>query len=139
VDGDPAHVAVTDFHLAGVNARTDVEAEPAYRVDDGRRTSHRSGRPIERREEPVARGLDLTSAPAVELASDGLVVAIDEPLPCTVTDLDGACGRSGDVGEQHGREHAVGFGPSAGSGQEVLDLVRDRVGVAGPHQVVVSR
>ena len=139
MDGDPAHVAVSDLHLAGMNARTDVEAELAYRVDDGRRTSHRSGRAVERRQEPVARGLDLTSAPAVELASDGLVVAIDELFSRAVTDLGRACGRPGDVGEQHRREHAVGLGPSAGPGQEVLDLVRDRVGVAGPHQVVVSR
>src|ERR671919_2025024 len=121
-----------------MNARTDVKAELAHRVDDGRRTSHRSGRPVERREEPVARGLDLTSAPPVELASDGLVVAVDELLPRAVTDLGGACGPPGDVGEQHRREHAVGFGPSAGPGEEVLDLVRDRVRVAGPHQGVLS-
>src|ERR671919_915469 len=118
-----------------MNAGTDVEAELAYRVDDGRRTSHRSGRPVERGEEPVARGLDLTSAPAIELASDRLVVTVDELLPRAVTDLGGACGRPGDVGEQHRREHAVGLGPSAGPGQKKLDPVRHRVRAAGPHQV----
>jgi hypothetical protein len=53
-----------------VHAGADLEPECALGVDDGARAANPTRRTIERREEPVARGVDLPSPVAFELAGD---------------------------------------------------------------------
>ncbi len=60
---------------------------------------------------------------------------LQQVTPAAVTDLRCALGGSDDVGQQHGRQHAVGFRASSDSGQKLLDLVDDLVGV-DPREVV---
>ena len=60
-------------------------------------------------------------------AHDG-VVPLEQLAPAAVAELGRLCGRADDVGEEDGREHAVGLGgiPAAAladSGEEALDLV----------------
>ena len=48
-------------------------------------------------------------------------------------------GRGHDVGEEDGHGQHIGLGPAAGTGQELLDLINQGVGVAHKEQVVVAR
>ena len=54
---------------------------------------------------------------------DDAVVGAERRRPGVVAELRGALGRSDDVGEQHGRQHAVGRCGAALAGEERLDLV----------------
>ena len=65
---------------------------------------------------------------------DGLLV-----VTTLVPELRGALGRGDDVGEEDRRERAVGIGPVAGAGEELLDLVDDRLPGPKPDEVVVTR
>ena len=98
--------------------------------------------PVERREEPVAGGVDLPSAEARQLRPHDTVVTLDELMPLAVAELDRLLRRADDVREEHGREHAVDLrllpGPLVpDSPQELLDRVDDLVGV-DPGRVVDS-
>ena len=65
-----------------------------------------------------------------------MVVGQPGPLPWTDPGL--VLGRGHDVGEEDGHGQHVALGPAAGTGQELLDLVGQRVGVAGEEQVVAA-
>src|SRR5207302_1154525 len=67
------------------------------------------------------------------------VVSLDQLPPAAVTELDGAGGRVDDVGEHHGCQHAVGLEGRAGTGEKLLDLFEDRVGVSVIPEVVLTR
>ena len=68
-------------------------------------------------EEPVAGGVDLAAAKTVQLVADHGVVPVEQHAPLPVAQLHGAVGRTDDVGEQHGREHAVGVEHGRGAGE----------------------
>ena len=58
--------------------------------------------------------------------------------PRFVAQLRGALRRSDDVGEQHGRQHAVRRCSPASAGEKRFDLVEHAVGVAGEPDVVIA-
>src|SRR5262245_7596816 len=60
VDRDPPEVAVGDLDLARVHAGPDLDTEPPDGLDRGGGASDRPRRPVEGREEPVARVVHLT-------------------------------------------------------------------------------
>lgn len=93
-------------------------------------------RAVEGGEEAVAGPLHLAAAVEAELAADDRVMALEQLAPVAIAELRGAGGRADDVGERHGREHAVVLARRPGPGEELLDLVDDRVGVAEHRQVV---
>jgi hypothetical protein len=70
------------------------------------------------------------SAVAEKRAPDNGVVVVGQPGPLPWTDPGLVLGRSHDVGEEDGHGQDIALRPAAGTGQELLDLVRQRVGVA---------
>jgi len=95
-------------------------------------TPHGSGRPIERREEPVACRVDLPTAVPSEQSAKGVVMLLHEVSPSSVTELGNLLGRPDDVGEEHGREDPVELGIlTLDLADEALDLVEE-VGALDP-------
>ena len=74
-----------------------------------------------------------------ELVADDAVVVVEQIVPAEVAELGGACGRADDVGEHDCGEHTFGVEAAAGAGDELLDLVEHRRGVADPVQGVRAR
>ena len=134
MDRNPADIVALDLDLAGMHAAPHIEVERARRVDDARAAADRARRSVEGREEPIAEGLDLPPAKARDLLAQQAVVLIEQLAPAAVAELSGPLGRADDVGEQDGREDAVGLGTGARAGEEVLDLVGEGVDVAGPQE-----
>jgi hypothetical protein len=66
-------------------------------------------------------------------------VFVQELAPPPVSDARGELGRADDVGEQHGREHAVGLRRRSQARDELLDLLEHPVLIASPKEVVGSR
>jgi hypothetical protein len=58
------------------------------------------------------------------------MVVLQQIAPAPVTEALGVLGRSDDVGEQDGGEAPVEVGGPARPGEELLDLVEHRVGIA---------
>ena len=135
----PASFPSINSHSPGVQSGPDLEPERRHRLRDCAGAANPRCRPVERREEPVARRVDLAAAEALELTSDDRVVTLDEVAPTLVADARGGLRGLDDVGEENGREHPIGFGAAANSGQELLHLAEHRVGVADPGQVVAAR
>src|SRR5262249_15497322 len=71
--------------------------------------------------------------------SNECVVLVGEPAPSAWPDLGGLRSRVDDVGEQNGRQCDITFGSLAATGEELLDLVDQRVTVAGEEQMIVAR
>ena len=113
--------------------------ERAGRVGDRPAAADRASRAGERRQEPVAERLHLAPAEPRQLAADRGVVRRQQLPPARVAELRESLRRADDVGEHHGREHAVGLGSRAVPGQELLDLAEHRLGVPGPRQVIDPR
>ena len=130
VNGQPADPGGQQLDLAGVQAGAYGETERVGRVPDPARAVDRPGRPVEGREDSVARELDELAAEALDVRADELVVRLADALPGRVTQRRHALGGADDVGEQDGREHAVGRAGSANARDELLDLVEERAPAA---------
>ena len=113
--------------LARVQARAHLEPDALHVVDDRARAADRAGRPVEGREEAVARGVDLTPSEAFQISADDLVVTVEQIAPASVSELARPLGRADDVREEHRREHPVRLRRLAHAGQKLLDLVEDVV------------
>ena len=107
VDGDSGDLAVGELDLARVEPRSHGEVEWAHALDDRLRAADRSGRAVEGGEEAVARGVDLTTVEASELAADRGVMLFDEVPPASVADLHRALRRTDEIGEEHRRERTI--------------------------------
>ena len=127
-----------DLDLAGVQADPDLETEIGRRVSDRSRAADRARRPVEGGEEPVAGRLHFATAERLELVADGGVVIVEELLPTAVAERCRPLGRADDVGEHDRGEHPVGLGCDPRAGQELPDLLDDRVRVAAPGKVVLA-
>ena len=108
----------------------------ASRIAHAQRNGARGA--VERREEAVTGGVDLAAAVALELAADDRVVAVEQVAPGAVAERDCAVGRPDDVGEDDGREHAVGLGSWTDAGEELLDLVGQPIDVAAGDRMLVA-
>src|SRR5439155_12747027 len=78
VDGDTGHLAFHDLTFAGVQARTDGQAEIADGVDDRGRTPDCAGGTVERGEEAVAGRVEFPAAEAQQLAANERVMALEQ-------------------------------------------------------------
>src|SRR5919197_291292 len=136
VNRDAAHLPVRELALAGVEPGSELEPEPPDRLLDRVGGPDCPRRSVECCEEAVPRGVDLLPPETVELDTNGLVVRLEQLAPAPVAELHRALRRADDVGEEDGREDAVGLGRRPRPGQELLDLVHDLVGV-DPRDVVV--
>ena len=70
VDGDAADLPVEELALAGVEPGAELDAERLDGLPDRLRAADRARRPVEAREEAVARGVDLAAPVAGEQAAD---------------------------------------------------------------------
>src|SRR5262249_2486496 len=77
VYGDPSNIVAADLDLAGVQSNPDVDSEPPGRVDDVLAASDGARRPVERRQEAVARRLYFAAPEGGELLSHRLVVGVE--------------------------------------------------------------
>src|SRR5262249_43439617 len=138
VHRDPADVAAAEFDLASVDAGADADPEGACPISDRDGGVDRPRRAVEGGEEPVAGCFHLSASVAIELAPHHGVVRVEQIAPAMVTQ--GGRGARGvdDVGEQYGRQDAIGWPDRASSGYELLDFVEDRFAVAGVEEVVVA-
>jgi hypothetical protein len=99
-----------------------VEPEPAHRLHDRTCAANRACRPVERCEEPVARGIDLDPVEVRKLTPDERVVPLDEISPRPVTELGRFGRRTDDVCEEHRRKDSVGLSTWPDARQELFDL-----------------
>ena len=136
MDGDATDAVAALLALAGVEpgAQAETERGDTLACRDGAADCTR--RPVERREVAVARDVDLTTPMPARLAPEHREDLRDEIGPCAISATCELLGRADDVGEEHGREHAIGLGDAALAGHELLDLGEDRFRVAHPREVV---
>ena len=135
----PATSLADALALAGVDAGADRDAGAARALGDAERAADRPRRPVEGGEEAVAHRLDLVAAVGGELGADERVVGVEQLAPRAVADLGRALGRADDVGEQDGRQHPLGRAGGARAGDELLELVHERVGVVEEDDALAAR
>ena len=124
--------------LAGVNADPHLDAQYPHRVDDVVGTRERGARAGERGDEPVAGGVDFASAESLQFVANDGVVVVQHVAPAPVPEQRGAFGGTDDVGEHDRGQQALGVRTAPHAGDELLDLVEHRPGVAHPVQGVVT-
>src|SRR5437764_9771908 len=86
VHRDPADLPVDRLDLTCVQPCADLDPEWANGLDDRLRAFDPTSRPIEGREEAVARRVDLCTTESAELLPDESVVSFQQVLPRPVTE-----------------------------------------------------
>jgi hypothetical protein len=89
MDSNPTDLLAGRFCLSEMQARSDRDAKLGHCRDDCSGGVNRLGRLVERCEEAVSGGIDLSTAEPLELSANRSVVRCDEPLPCPVAKPDG--------------------------------------------------
>src|SRR5439155_22834742 len=136
VDGDAADIIRRLFDLAGVQPRAGGKAECARTVADRERAMDRTRGAVESREETIAGGVHFVAAKTRQLLAHEGMVAGEPYAPGAVAEPRRGLGRTDDVGEQHGSEHAIDVGNGPHAGQELLDLIENGILVADPGQMI---
>ena len=139
VDGDPPHLPVDRLDLSCVNAGSDLQTDIGHRLGDRLGAAHGASRPVERREELVACGVDLVAPEPPEERTHHAVMALHERAPARIAHLGCLRRRAHDVSEQHRGEHPVQirFLPTYGLG-ESLDLVEQLILPADEEEVILA-
>ena len=75
-------------------------------------------------------------AKALELTPHGGMVAREQLRPGVIAELADAFRRADDVGEEDRRQHPVCLRRRPGAGDELLDLIDDRILILGPPGVI---
>ena len=78
VHTDPSGFPVDRFDLPGMQPGTNLEPEGSHRIDDLLPAPHAAGRTVERREEPISRGVDLGPPVTSDERPNGLMVALEQ-------------------------------------------------------------
>jgi hypothetical protein len=100
VDGDAGHSVSAHFALARVQAGADLDAEAAHRVANGASAADRPRWAVERGQKAVAGLSYLRLAPALELATDEDVVAVQQVTPLAIAEFDRSLRGPDDVRER---------------------------------------
>src|SRR4029453_18193260 len=87
VDGDPAHLPVDRLDLSCMNAGSGLETDCGHPLGDRLGDAHGASRPVERREEPVACGVDLVAPEPPEERTHYAVMALHERAPARIAHL----------------------------------------------------
>src|SRR3954453_18155351 len=135
----PAGLTAGDGDFTGMQPGPDLQIQSPHRRRHGSGASDRPCGTIEQRQEPVACGIELAPAPAIELRPHHLVVRDDDPPPRRIAHPAQSRGRIDDVGEEdRGEDALVLVGLDAEDcGARDLDAV-ERL-VAGDPRVVPRR
>ncbi len=108
--GDQVLDRAGDNHLAGPclrsHPRPDVHGDPA---------------------EAVASNIGLVSTKPLELGTHQAIERFKQVTPAAIPEFCGLLGRAHDIHEENGGEQPVGLRAVPDAGQELLDLVQDRV------------
>jgi len=131
--------AAAHLHLTRVDSDPHLDPQHPDRVDDGIRARDRRARAAERGDESVSGRVDFAAGESLQFVTHDGVVVVQEIAPAVVAEQGGALGRTDDVGEDDRRQQALGIRPAAHAGDELLDLVDHRSGVAHPIQRIFAR
>jgi hypothetical protein len=136
---NPENICFGPLDLAGVQASPNLNAKRDHRFHDRLSTPDRAPRAIERDEKPISQRLNFVAAEARYFPANGSVMSLQQFMPRFVAQFTRPRGRTDDIGEHEGRQHAARFGCAAclGPGDEVHDHIRDLQGiVSDPVNVV---
>src|SRR5262249_46626592 len=127
VHGDPPHVVPHQLTLARVEPGPDLDPQGADPIADGAGATDCPRGAVEGRKEAVPHRPDFSTPMPFEFPSDNRMVRVEECAPRTVAQRRGPVRRAHDVGEEDGGEHAVELPGGTDAGQELPELVDDRV------------
>jgi hypothetical protein len=119
-----------------VKARADPDAEGRNGITDGAGTPNGAGRAVEGGKKPVAGRIELSAAVAAELATNRVVVGLEEIAPGAVPDDRDRRGGVHDIREEDRCQDAIRLGATANAGEELLDFIEERIGVTDPREVI---
>src|SRR5204863_2275452 len=117
------------LHLTRVQAGPDLDAEVGYGIADRTCATDGPRRAVEGGEEAVPSRVDLQAAEPLEEPPDVRVMVLQQVTPPAVAELSGPVRGADDVGEQDRGQAPVGYRGPARPGEELLDLIKGRVGV----------
>src|SRR5436190_10247426 len=100
VDRDAPDLVSHELDLPRVDPCPNLQPDRVDRVDDRPGATDRTGRAVEGRQEPVARGVDLHTAERAELLTEQSVVPFEQLPPRPIADGARRVGGPDDVGEQ---------------------------------------
>ena len=135
---DAARVPASDFDFAGVEARPDLDPDALDTIDDRSSAPHGSRRSVEGRLHPVARQLVELAAVPLDLFARQLIVLGQQASPLAIPELCRALGGSDDIREQDRGENAIRIRRWPDTGDEVLDLDEEGVGVRTEEDVIAA-
>ena len=137
-DREPGDVVASEFDLAGMKPGPDVQSQRFGSDDDLRRAANGVRATVEGGEEPVAHRLDLATAVALEGGPDEGVVVVGQLAPRPRPQPGSLRSRVDNVGEQDRCQCHVAFGSLVAAGEELLDLVDERVAVTREEEVIIA-
>jgi hypothetical protein len=120
-------VSTHQLAFTRMQARPDLNPERPHRRSDGLRTTNRPRGAIEPGHEAVTSGVDLDTAMDRQLTSHQCVVSLQQVSPSPIAKRCRAVGGSHDVSEENSRQDPIGVGCLMRAGEELLDLVGNRV------------
>ena len=139
VHGHAGDVVAAQLNLAGVNTHPHLDAKrrTASTIASAQSIATLGLVNVATNPSPAV----FTSRPRNRASScrDDAVVVVEQVAPPVVAECGGALGRADDIGEHDRREHAFGVQAAACAGDELLDLVEYRRGVAHPVQGIRAR
>ncbi|CNV38564.1 Uncharacterised protein [Mycobacterium tuberculosis] len=125
---------IAHLDLARMNTDPDLNTQRGDRVDDVVRARDRGTRTGERRDETVTGRVHFATAEPLDFVAHDGVVVVQQVAPSVVAERGGVLGRADDVGKHDGGKHALGVSAAAHAGDEFLDFIEHRPGVANPVQ-----
>jgi hypothetical protein len=129
VNGETADSVLGNLAFTGVETGAHLQAEQGGGLPDGAGAGDGPAGCSEGGEEAVACWLDLPALEAPEFSAHQGVMTLEDLPPPTVPQVGSPVRRSRDVGDKDGDENPVDRIRRAGSGEESLDLVEQRVEV----------
>jgi hypothetical protein len=96
---DAADIAVAEFDLAGVQARSDLQADPLQLIPQGCGAADRPSWTIEGGQDAITGGLDQLALELLDHPAGQLIVHVQQLPPTLVSELTSPLGRVDDVGE----------------------------------------
>ena len=129
MNGDTADIIAHHLALAGMQARTNLDAERLDLLSDGAGAADAARRPVKGRQKAVAGGFHLAAAEASENAPDRGVVVVKQTAPAMVPECGCLLRRTDNVGEENRGEDAIGLDPGGCPREEFFDRIGDFVGI----------
>src|SRR5215471_12461296 len=139
MNGNPTDLVTSQFDLARVQPRSNLDPELAHGITDAERAAHRPRWSVERRQESITGSIDLTATEARKFHPNQSVMRLEQIVPRSIAKSGGQLCRADDVREKHRGEDTVGVGATSDTRQELLNLVQDRILIPHPGEVILAR